>query len=82
LAKGRAEKRASTDQKGNRLPESGLRFSMFRSIDICVGQQHRVRAKRMRRRAYLQRKKAALRASAARPVPSKQRPKKETEPTE
>jgi len=42
-----------------------------------VGQQHRVRAKRKRRRAYVQRKKAALRASATRPASAKQRAKKE-----
>jgi len=42
-----------------------------------VGQQHRVRAKRKRRRAYLERKKAALRASVAQPAPGKQRARKE-----
>ena len=42
-----------------------------------VGQQHRVQAKRKRRRAYLERKKAALRASAAQPASGKQRAKKE-----
>jgi len=42
-----------------------------------VGQQHRVRDKRKRRRAYLERKKAALRASAMQPASGKQRVKKE-----
>jgi hypothetical protein len=40
-----------------------------------MGQQHRVRTKRKRRRAYLQRKKAALRAShreSAKPRAKKQ----------
>jgi len=36
-----------------------------------MGQQHRVRTKRKRRRAYLQRKKAALRASHREPAKSK-----------
>jgi hypothetical protein len=48
----------------------------------AVGQRHRVRDKRKRRRAYLQRKKAALRASATRSTPGKQRPKKELGTTE
>jgi hypothetical protein len=43
-----------------------------------VGQQHRVRSKRKRRRAYLERKKAALRASAMQPASGKQRTKKES----
>ncbi|PYJ20482.1 MAG: hypothetical protein DME99_09910 [Verrucomicrobia bacterium] len=47
-----------------------------------VGQQHRVRAKRKRRRTYLRRKKTAARASATRPTPSKQRTKKEPSPAE
>lgn len=48
------------------------------SIDrLPVGQQHRVRAKRKRRRAYLQRKKAALRASATQSGSGKQRAKKD-----
>jgi hypothetical protein len=42
-----------------------------------VGQQHRVRSKRKRRRAYLERKKAALQASAMQPASGKQRIKKE-----
>ena len=42
-----------------------------------VGQQHRVRDKRKRRRAYLQRKKAALRANAVQLASGKQRAKKE-----
>jgi len=48
--------------------EFRLRFSMF--------QQHRVRAKRKRRRAYLQRKKVSLRATRRDPV--KPRPKKQS----
>jgi hypothetical protein len=52
---------------------------MFQPIDNGVGQKHRVRAKRKRRRAYLQRKKAALRASPTRTTPVKQRLKKEPE---
>jgi hypothetical protein len=48
------------------------------SIDrLLVGQQHRVRAKRKRHRAYVERKKAALQASAAQPASGKQRAKKE-----
>jgi hypothetical protein len=43
-----------------------------------MGQQHRVRAKRKRRVAYLRRKKAKLRAAATRPAPSKQPPVKES----
>ena len=43
-----------------------------------MGQQHRVRAKRKRRVAYLRRKKAAFRAAAARPVPAKQPAQKES----
>jgi len=42
-----------------------------------VGQQHRVQVKRKRRKAYLERKKAALRANAAHPASGKQRTKKE-----
>jgi hypothetical protein len=41
----------------------GLHASMFQLIDGTMGQQHRARAKRKRRRAYLQRKKASLRAT-------------------
>jgi len=64
--------------------EPGIRIAFLDvSIDKhCVGQQHRVRGKRKRRRAYLQRKKAALLASATRPAPSKQSAKKESAPTE
>jgi hypothetical protein len=42
-----------------------------------VGQRHRAQAKRKRRRAYLERKKAAPRASAMQPPSGKQRAKKE-----
>jgi hypothetical protein len=44
-----------------------------------MGQQHRVRAKRKRRKAYLQRKKASLRS--ARREPSKSKAKKQTAAT-
>jgi hypothetical protein len=54
-----------------------LRFSLFQPIDFLVGQQHRVRAKRKRRKAYLERKKTTPRASAAQPASGKQRIKKE-----
>jgi hypothetical protein len=47
-----------------------------------VGQQHRTQTKRKRRKAYLERKKAALRASAAQPASGKQRAKKESAPEE
>jgi hypothetical protein len=47
-----------------------------------VGQQHRVRAKRKRRRVYLERKKAAPRASAMQPASGKQRAKKEPDAEE
>jgi hypothetical protein len=40
-----------------------------------MGQQHRVRAKRKRRKAYLQRKKASFRAT--RREPAKSKPKKQ-----
>lgn len=55
---------------------------MFQPIDNAVGQKHRVRAKRKRRRAYLQRKKAALRASPPRTTPAKERAKQERNTTE
>jgi hypothetical protein len=41
-----------------------------------MGQQHRVRAKRKRRKAYLQRKKASFRATRREP-PTKSKPKKQ-----
>jgi hypothetical protein len=59
-----------------------LRFWSFQPIDIRVGQQHRVQAKRKRRKAYLERKKAALRASVAQPASGKQRAKKEPDAEE
>jgi hypothetical protein len=52
-----------------------LRFSIDRDF---MGQQHRVRAKRKRRLAYLRRKKATLRSAAARPAPTKQQTQKES----
>jgi hypothetical protein len=41
-----------------------------------MGQQHRVRAKRKRRKAYLQRKRESFRAT--RREPAKSKPKKQT----
>jgi hypothetical protein len=52
-----------------------LGFSIDRDF---MGQQHRVRAKRKRRLAYLRRKKAALQSAAARPAPTKQQTQKES----
>jgi len=43
-----------------------------------MGQQHRVRAKRKRRKAYLQRKRASFRATHREPAKSK--PKKQAAP--
>jgi hypothetical protein len=57
----------------------------FFSVSIdrgSMGQQHRVRAKRRRRLAYLQRKKATLRVAATRPMPSKQQTQKESSPAQ
>jgi hypothetical protein len=54
-----------------------IAFDIISSDKLGVGQKHRVRAKRKRRRAYLQRKKAALRASAMQSASDKQRTKKE-----
>jgi hypothetical protein len=47
-----------------------------------MGQQHRVRAKRKRRLAYLRRKRASTRAAATRSVPSKQPAQKEASSAE
>jgi len=52
-----------------------LRFSIHRD---SMGQQLRVKIKRKRRRAYLQRKKASQRVAAKRPVPAKQQAQKES----
>jgi hypothetical protein len=54
-----------------------IAFPIVSTDRLPVGQQHRVRGKRKRRRAYLERKKTALRASAAQPASVKQRAKKE-----
>jgi len=54
-----------------------IAFLIVSTDKLPVGQQHRVRDKRKRRRAYLQRKKAASRASAVQPASGKQRTKKE-----
>jgi hypothetical protein len=56
-------------------PIAFLGFSIHRD---SMGQQHRVRIKRKRRMAYLRRKKASLRAAAARPALAKQQPQKES----
>ena len=80
--KERGETKSASMKKRAAQLQCRLRFSIFQPIDTAVGQQHRVRAKRKRRRAYVQRKKTAQRASATRPTPAKQRPKKEPEPTE
>jgi hypothetical protein len=71
-----------------RIPEqktiefNQIAFRVVSTDNIRVGQQHRTQAKRKRRRAYLERKKAALRASAAQPASGKQRAKKESAPEE
>ena len=55
----------------------------FRPIERVMGQQHRVRVKRRRRVAYLDRKKAAAKAAPVRreaPKP-KAKPKKQAAPT-
>jgi hypothetical protein len=57
------------------IPCHLLAHSVLRPYNKGVGQQHRVRAKRKRRRAYLKRKKKTLR-SKQRESP-KQRSKKE-----
>src|SRR6266403_1352861 len=80
--KGRGETKSASMKNRAAQLQCRLRFSIFQPIDTAVGQQHRVRAKRKRRRAYVQRKKTAQRASATRTTPAKQRPKKEPEPTE
>jgi hypothetical protein len=66
--------------EGERLHPIAIAFSGVSTDRHPVGQQHRVRAKRKRHRAYLQRKKAARRASALQPASSKQRTKKESAP--
>ncbi len=55
-----------------RIQIASLDLSTYRS---AMGQQHRVRTKRRRRRAYLQRKKASVRASHR--EPAKPRAKKQ-----
>ncbi|PYJ15982.1 MAG: hypothetical protein DMF31_00285 [Verrucomicrobia bacterium] len=74
--------REKSERCDRKLARMRIAFSR-RFIDrTCMGQQHRARAKRKKRRVYLQRKKAALRASTVRPAQAKQRPKKEPESTE
>jgi len=51
-----------------RIQIACLDLSTYRG---AMGQQHRVRTKRKRRRAYLQRKKAAHRASHREPAKSR-----------
>jgi hypothetical protein len=55
-----------------------IAFPVVSTDRPSVGQQHRVRGKRKRRKAYLERKKAALRVSAMQPASGKQRAKKES----
>jgi hydroxyacyl-ACP dehydratase HTD2-like protein with hotdog domain len=57
------------------MPIAFLGFLIHRD---SMGQQHRVRIKRKRRLAYLRRKKASLRAAAARPASVKQQAQKES----
>jgi hypothetical protein len=61
--------------RGDPKLEFRLRLPVFQPIDAPMGQQHRTRAKRRRRRAYLQRKKTSL--HSARREPAKPRAKKE-----
>jgi hypothetical protein len=77
IAQKRSPDFGSSATVGNNRSSIRLRFSSFQPIRIPVGQQHRVRDKRKRRRAYLERKKTARRASAAQSVSGKQRTKKE-----
>jgi hypothetical protein len=65
------------DRKSKPSEFNQIAFLIVSTDRLPVGQQHRVRAKRKRHRAYLERKKAALRASAAQPASGKQRTKKE-----
>ena len=60
-----------------------LRGRAFRPIERVMGQQHRVRVKRRRRVAYLDRKKAAAKAAPVRrePPKTKAKPKKQAAPT-
>ena len=66
-----------------RMPEqktiefNQIAFRVVSTDKIRVGQQHRTRAKRKRRKAYLERNKAALRANATPSTSGKQRTKKE-----
>src|SRR5215831_7962721 len=69
----------TTNGSMKRANDSSIQIA-FRGFSIdrdSMGQQHRVRVKRKRRLAYLRRKKAALRAASARPVPAKQQAQKE-----
>ncbi len=55
-----------------------IAFLIVSTDKDSVGQQHRIRGKRKRRKAYLERKKAALRANAMQPASGRQRAKKES----
>src|SRR6266403_168830 len=57
------------------LTTSGVACPIISTYRRNMGQQHRVRAKRKRRRAYLERKKASLKS--ARRETSKPKPKKQ-----
>jgi hypothetical protein len=52
-----------------------LRRQLFHPIERVMGQQHRVRVKRKRRSAYLDRKKAAAKAAPVRREPPKPKAK-------
>jgi hypothetical protein len=59
-----------------------LRGQPFHPIERVMGQQHRVRVKRKRRSAYLERKKAAAKAAPVRreAPKTKAKPKKQAAP--
>jgi len=80
-----SRRNAIADFGSNAGEENGREFNQIAFLMVStdrdpVGQQHRVQDKRKRRRAYLERKKAALRASASQPASAKQRAKKESAP--
>ena len=68
---------------GVRTSYFALRRPVFRPIERVMGQQHRVRVKRRRRVAYLDRKKVAAKAAPIRreAPKTKAKPKKQAAPT-
>jgi len=58
-----------------RSQDFALRGQPFHPIERVMGQQHRVRVKRKRRGAYLDRKKAAAKAAPVRREPPKAKAK-------